>query len=206
MNASERKVAQLSTDLQESKTEIRHLRNELNYMKIEHDDLENYGRRLNVRIEGIEFEREETQDDLYNKVKTALGEVDIAIKKTHIVRFHRSSKPVRNRNGKLVAQTIVKFARWEHRRQAHFANKRAREKRLSFWFHNDLSKRCYKLLTGAREMISNRPPADENGQNNDSNLFAYADVNSNLKIRYGHEVRDINSEDDIQRSIRELYG
>ena len=56
----------------------------------------------------------------------------------------------------MCAQTIVKFARWPHRRQAHYVNKKAREAGKSFRIHHDLTKRQYNLLSRARAEINHR--------------------------------------------------
>ena len=167
---------------------------------VQRDDLENYGRRLNIRIEGIEYEKEETEDQLYTKIKKCFHEVDIEIEKRDIVRFHRSAAPVR-RGGKLVAQTIVKLSAWEHRRKAHYANKRARQEGKSFRIHNDLTRRRFDLLSRARDRLATKY-ADAG--RDDVVPFAYADVNSNLKLRRGRTVYDFNTPADLNNILDEL--
>jgi len=191
------KVAKLSLKLGESRTENHSLRTKINESDIQHDDLENYGRRMNVRIEGIVYDREETQDQLFDKVKACLADVDIPIAKADIVRFHRSGNPVR-KDGRCTAQTIVKFARWEHRSKAHYANKKARLGGKSFRIHNDLTKRRFVLLSKAREQLAAKFPSTENP------AFAYTDVNSNLKIRRGERVFELNTDHDLSDALRQL--
>ncbi len=193
------RVEELEVQLQEARADNKQLRRRLDDSEVALDDLENYGRRMNIRIEGIEYDRDETQEDLYEKVKGCLQEVDIAVKKTDIVRFHRSGPPQR-KDGKTTAQTIVKFVRWDKRSQAHFANKRARQGHKSFRIHNDLTRRRFALLSRARAQLAEKFPDDRNTDN----TFAYTDVNSNLKIRRGREVFDLNTDQDLKNIIRQL--
>jgi len=198
----------LRATLGESRDDNKELRSQIVDTNIEHDNLESYGRRLNVRIEGLEHHADETPEQLFTQIKDALESVDIPVKKEDLVRFHRSGPPVR-REGKTVAQTIVKFARWDQRRQVHFANKRAREGRKSFRIHGDLTRRRHSLLMKARDQLAARFP-NEGGQPRDGAQrrepapFAYADVNSNLKIRRGEQVHNFNTSTELENIIKDL--
>ena len=197
---NEKKIAELSEKLGVSKAESSTLRQRIDDSNVQHDDLENYGRRMNIRIEGIEYEKEETEPQLFDKIKKCLQEVEINVEKRDIIRFHRSAAPVR-RQGRLVAQTIVKLAGWEHRRKAHYANKQARQQNKSFRIHNDLTRRRFDLLSHARERLST---LYANAAPNVTVPFAYADVNSNLKLRRGAEVWDFNTRGDLNNALHEL--
>ena len=157
---------------------------------------------MNVRIEGIEHQRDETQEQLFEKVKACLAEVDIPITKNDIVRFHRSGPPVR-KEGKTTAQTMVKFARWDQRSRAHYANKAARLGGKSFRIHNDLTKRRFVLLTKACEQLAARFPTNR-ADNAAPPVFAYTDVNSNMKVRRGDRVFEMNTNEDLTEIIRQL--
>ena len=137
-------------------------------------------------------------------MKTKLASVDINIKKHDIVRFHRSAKPSRNRDGILVAQTIIKFARWGKRSLAHFVNKRAREEKKGFRIHNDLTQRRYQLLNRARDVISTRFPTEN--PNDRPSVIAFANVNSNLIIRSGREKYQFNTESELDNILNEISG
>ena len=213
LDASVKHVAHLTAKLDEAQDVIKTLREEIDTIKVDADDLQQYGRRLNVRIEGIEYVRGESEDELYEKVKENLSEVDVKIKKRDVIRFHRSAAPKRNNyDGRLCAQVIVKFARWEHRRAAHFANKKACEGRKSFRVHHDLTKRRYNLLSQAREALKakyppvNRPDDDQGVVASDDNRppFAYADMNSNLVIRQGKETFRFNTKAELDCIIDQL--
>ena len=193
------RVEEVEGQLRETRADNKQLRRRLDDSEVAHDDLENYGRRMNIRIEGIEYDNDETPDQLYEKVKGCLQEVDINVKKTDIVRFHRSGPPQRKQGRPTTAQTIVKFVRWDKRSRAHYANKRARQGNMSFRIHNDLTKRRFDLLAKARERLNALYPDDPNPP-----AFAYTDVNSNLKVRRGREMFNLNTEQDLSDIMRQL--
>jgi len=195
-------IDELRATLGESRDDNKQLRSQLVDTNIEHDNLENYGRRLNVRFEGLEHSAEETSDQLFAQIKSALQSVDIPLEKEDVVRFHRSGPAVR-RDGKTVAQTIVKFARWYKRRQVQFANKRAREAGKPFRVHGDLTRRRHGLLIKARELLAARFPSNGDQRRNPA-PFAYADVNSNLKVRRGDVVHSFNTTTELEGIITRL--
>lgn len=185
-----------------SGAQIEELKEQLIHTRIQHDDLEQYGRRMHIRIEGLEFKEEETPEQHFEQIKTALQSVGVPVVASDVVRFHRSSRAV-TREGKLVKQTIVKFARWEQRRQAQFANKKARETGKDFRIHGDLTRRRHGLLLKARELIDSRFPrtpaaAREGGTRAP---FAYADVNSNLRVRRGEECHTFNTSSELEAIV-----
>ena len=204
------KITSLTSEVNSSKFKIQSLENQLGVVKsanarllVQQDDQENYGRRMNVRIEGIPYDNQETQETLFTQIKEELMEVDIKIEDSDVVRFHRSAKPKKNKQNILCAQTILKFSRWNHRREAHYANKKAREKKLSFRIHNDLTKRRYLLLNRARDEIDRRFPNQAN-RPRDAKIFAYTDVNSNLIIRNGGDAFDFNTNTQLDEILDDL--
>ena len=78
------------------------------------DDLEQYGRRMAIRIEGITWKEEETNVELETKVVEELGKSGVVLEPRDIIRLHRSSKP-KEKDGVVTKQTIVKLARWRTR-------------------------------------------------------------------------------------------
>ena len=196
------KIDELSRQLNESRAEVRSLKRQLSETRLEVDDLQQYGRRMNVRLEGLPTDKGETDDALFGKIHDCLGKVGVNIVRNDIVRFHRSSAPKMNDDGVLVAQTILKFSNWDIRRRVHGTNKTAREKKVTTRIHHDLTKRRYELLGKARQRLKvvvagqNRAEGDE--------AFVFADVNSNLKLRNGRDVRAFNDENELDRLITEL--
>ena len=78
------------------------------------DDLEQYGRRMAIRIEGIAWKEEETNVELESTVVKELGKHGVVLEPRDIIRLHRSSKP-KEKDGVVTKQTIVKLARWRTR-------------------------------------------------------------------------------------------
>ena len=184
---SDAKVSDLARQLNESRSEVRSLKRQVEDSNIFIDDLEQYGRRMSVRVENVPFSRGETENDLFTKIHTKLAEVDVNINLNDVVRFHRSSAPKVNEDGSTVAQCIVKFGKWEARRSMHGLNKKARAKQVSVRVNNDLTRRLFSLLLDARRKMK-----DSNILSNE--CFPYADMNSNLRIRIGGVVKTFNTD------------
>ena len=118
------------------------------------DDLQQYGRRMAIRIENIPHEKGETESDLTKKVVEVLGIAKVEVKADTISRLHRSSAPRRNDDGVVVDQTIVKFRHWAPRSQAHSGRNLAYKS--GFVIKHDLTKRRFKLLKQARATVKER--------------------------------------------------
>ena len=187
LGESEAKVIKLTRELAESRNEVRSLRNDFERSQVDLDSLEQYGRRMSVRIEGIQYVEGESEKDLFKSIKDDLKEVGVTINPTDIVRFHRSSKPKRNDDGIMVAQCILKFSKWDARRRMKDVNKKARDENKSIRTHNDLTKRRYALLRSARDKVKRKVGRS-------SEVFAFSDINSNLKIRANGTFHDFNTE------------
>ena len=173
------------------------------------DDLEQYGRRTSVRVEGLEFVEGETADGLFEKVRSNLEKVDIDLKETDVIRMHRSAKPV-EKNGKVTAQTIIKMSNWKIRERMQGVNKACRAKKLSFRVNGDLTARRYKLLASARErifsMLSRKYSKELIAKLPDEeNVFAFANVNSKLRIRARKQIFKFNNEEQLDKIIREVF-
>ena len=152
--------------------------------------------------------------------------MDINLEQKDVIRFHRSAKPKLNRSKKLVAQTIVKFSNWKIRKAAHYANKKARTTGKAFRIHHDLTKRRYNLLAHARQQIEARftdhnrqrggpntagqDQPNETIENNESSgnqrdkIFAFADVNSNLLVRFCQETFPFNDERELEDILEQI--
>ena len=129
----EGRLEELSLELSERKAEVRSLERQLGErshqieesvrrnderiaaLELNADEQEQYGRRYAIRIEGLTFTDGESNDDIRDQVISSLADVGVDIKRCEIQRLHRSSKPTTNRNGRQVAQTIVKFVNWSAR-------------------------------------------------------------------------------------------
>ena len=96
----------LRTEIKSLKDELSTVKNDYNKLKVEylkqvevnqqlsiqHDDLEQYGRRYAIRVEGLEYAEKEDNKDLQKTLISKFKDLEIDIADSDIVRLHRSSK------------------------------------------------------------------------------------------------------------------
>ena len=148
--------------------ELNQLR-ERSYVKI--DDLEQYGRKNSLRIEGIAVADKETSSQLTDKVVATLNSMGAAVTSSDFFRLHRSGKP-HTKGGRRVAQTIVRFQSWEARTRAYktrFFGTSEERKERPYFVRQDLTKRRLSLLNSAQNALHDHPFA-----------HAYSDGECNL--------------------------
>ena len=162
------------------------------HLIIEHDNLAQYGRRMNVRIEGIEYNAKETNDDLQSKLSKSLKSIGVEVKPDTYHRFHRSGRPY-SKNGRTYCQTIVRFRHWKPRLQAQKGKKIARDEKLPIQIRNDLTARRYQLFKKATDQLPKR-----------KDVFAFADANSNLVVRDGSSIHYFNTEAELADIIANI--
>ena len=170
----DKQINELGGSLAVVKSVNQNLTQNIEHLRTDLDDLEQYGRRTSGRIENIPYEKGESESALKEKVVDVLSKAGVKVKEDTISRFHRSSAPrsikvkVKRTDGGedgdengvdsgddseveytnvVVAQTIVRFRHWEPRRQAHLGRKNARDH--GYAIRHDLTKRRYGLLTNA---------------------------------------------------------
>ena len=194
LGEAEKQINELQVDKTHLQIKVEQLSDQFS---VKVDDLEQYQRRQNIRIENIKSKPGETEEQLFEDIKSALGEVGVNIEPRDVIRFHRSAAPRRNKNGDMCAQVLLKLSHWSVRRTAHFANKKARENRLSVRIHHDLTRRRYTLLSKARRLLDQHLP-------NERSTFCYADMNSNLLVRRGENTHPFNTESELDTLITRL--
>ena len=207
-NASLRR--QLTESDQSLKSENASLRQQMSVIRTQHDDLEQYGRRMSVRIEGIEVKENETNDDLRAMVTEEMSKLGVSLRDEDIVRLHRSSRPSM-KDGVTTAQTIVKVASWRAREKLHGLNKKAKNLKRRVRVNNDLTRRRYQLLSRARDKIyhgmTSRFSVEEmKTLSDDKNVFAYVNINSDLKVRVRGRVLAFNTDDELDHILQETFG
>ena len=199
------------------KTENQSLRNELTKVTIQHDDLEQYGRRYAIRVEGLEFtDNKEENKALQAKLIEEFKELDIIIADSDIVRLHRSSKLKHlkvNKNSDETfpsKQCLIKFSNWRAREKFGSFNKKMRNK-TKLRVYNDLTTRRLGLLADARTKIRdtfrgmNYSDERVNSLPDTENVFAYVDINSNLAIRSRGEIRRFNTHAELNDILKDVF-
>ena len=146
-------------------------RNDLN---IRVDDLEQHGRKMCLRIEGIEISADfETNAELTDKVETALTSLGADVTSADFIRLHRSSRARTTADGRRVAQTIVRFRDWKSRSSAYdtrFAGTRKERLKKPYFVRQDLTKRRLDLLSRANTALKDHSTTHAD-LNDDCKLF-----------------------------------
>ena len=192
-----RPVLQELADLKRRMTEkdaiITKLEERVAQLETAHDDLEQYGRRLNIRIENVPHSDGESPQDLEQKVLNNLKDSGAAITVNDVQRLHRSTK-LRLKDGVKTSQVIVRLNNWKAREAAHLARNNARIR--GFAIKQDLTHARRELIAeGHAAMRDWRVPP------NSDPVFIYANINCQVVMRRGREVERINSMDDLQRVL-----
>ena len=132
----ESKVAMLQTHVNNLK------RSKCDYSKV--DDLEQYGRRLCLRIDGIKSSKDETSDQVLQIVKDKIKEANVEIPDLVLDRAHRVGKNYKDRNSQESCQSIiVRFSTFRHRTLLYRARKQFEGK---CQIKLDLTKKRYAIL------------------------------------------------------------
>ena len=179
------------------------------------DDLEQYGRRMNIRIEGLTWAEGETTEQLQKSIIEEVGKQGVTLKAADIIRLHRSSRP-KEKNGVVTKQAIVRLATWKARERFHGFNKAARQteertNKKHCRINNDLTKRRLQLLTEARSQISgqlaNRFSEAElkKGLKDSDNVFAYSNINCELRMRVRGKVVSFNNLPELRACLDEAF-
>ena len=210
-------LASVKKDFHAVKNENQFLRNELTKISIQHDDLEQYGRRYAIRVEGLEFtDIKEKNEDLQAKLIEKFKELEIDIDNSDIVRLHRSSKIKHlkvNRDSEdtyPTKQCLIKFSNWRAREKFGQFNKKMRNS-TKLRVYNDLTTRRLGLLADARSKIrdsfKSMNYSDEriNSLPDTENVFAYVDINSNLAIRNRGQIRRFNTHAELNDILKEAF-
>ena len=172
-------------------------------LRIQLDDLEQYGRRKSIRDQNVPImpneHKDKTQDLLLTAINNTLKPSGVVLQHKDIIRFHRSSaaKDDRNVEGGKVSQCIIKLKNWPLRQKFQGLNTRMRKEEEAETgggcrVYHDLTKRRLALLNEARNAMKD-------------GWFAYADVNSNLKLRKGERFLNFNTSEELAAHVEALF-
>lgn len=187
------KDAQIST----MGDDIARLTHNQDIMRRKVDDLEQYGRRYSVRINGIPTKADGESEDVKKIVEDCCTDMDTPFIAAKIDRAHRIGQVTTDRRTKKKVQPIiVKFRSWESRTDFF----RARPKWTQgggprrFSVALDLTKNRYTLLKIAREKIVDNPNIK----------YAHADLNCRLGLRLSDDSTVyFNSKHELENLLRD---
>ena len=210
----EESVGEMKKEIVELKDENLKMREKLIEHDIRMDDIEQYGRRMAIRVEGILWKEGESNADLEKKLTKEFAKSGVTITSNDVIRLHRSSRP-KEKDGKVTKQAIVKFASWTAREKFAGFNKKARAFELrtgkaSIRVNNDLTKRRLVLLTEARNIIKGRmmrtyTPEQMKDLPDNENVFAYSNINSELRMRVRGKVLKFNNIPELRVCVAEAF-
>ena len=158
------------------------------------DDLEQYGRRKCLRIIGIPTDKNETSQQVLEKVKEEVPKLGVKINPNEYDRAHRVEPKFTADDGKIHQQVIVGMTSWSARTQIYRAryNKPGNKVR----FRLDLTKSRLQYLKRANSEIKKKGNSD---------VYAFADINCRLVIKTAaNDFICFNSENELNEILKKL--
>ena len=138
-------------------------------LRRDQEELQQYDRRLLVRVDGIPLEEKETSEDVLTKVKSLITEAKCEIPDAVIDRAHRIGKVYKDKNSKeLCKSVIVRFTTFRHRTKFYYARNSLKNVKVKL----DLTKERYGIYKEALDLVENHSKVS----------YAMVDINCRLKV------------------------
>ena len=140
------------------------------------DELEQYGRRVCLCIEGVEHQANEKSEDVLEKVVNIIKECETQINESILDRAHRIGPTYTDNNtGKKMQSIIVRFMTF---RQRTFLYVNCKNIKSGARIRLDLTKDRYNLLVLARKRVNNCPEVN----------YVYADITCRYKVKLADKI------------------
>ena len=139
--------------------------------------MEQYGRRLCLRIDGVPTEKNETSEEVFKKVTEMCKEAKLDIPEVVIDRAHRIGNEYENNSKVKCKSIIVRFTTFRHRTCFYRAKKKFKK---GVKVKIDLTKKRHSLLVEANKYCEKSRMVK----------FCYADVNCRLRVKWADERED----------------
>ena len=157
------------------------------------DELEQYGRRSCIRIDGIPEVSNESSEDVFNNTVDMFVRVGIEGIEQNIDRSHRIGKSYHHKKSKKKCKSkTVKFSSFRYHTKAYRQKKNLDD---GVTAHVDLTKKRHSLLKNANDLVRNR----------DEVLFCYADINCRLKLKCADQSKQDKSFSSLDE-LNEILG
>ena len=179
MNEVKAILSEKDKDIEDLKSQVTLVQNHVSSVKHaldkKFDELEQYGRRVCLRIEGVEHQANEKSEDVLEKVVNIIKESETEIPESALDRAHRIGPTYTDNNtGKKMQSIIVRFTTFRHRTFLYANRKNIKS---GARIRLDLTKDRYNLLVSARKRVNNCPEVN----------YVYADINCRLKVKLADE-------------------
>ena len=175
MNEVKAILSEKDKEIEVLKSQVTLLQNHVSKVKHALDnkvnELEQYGRRVCLRIESVEHKVNEKSEEVLEKVINIIKEPEAEIPESVLDRAHRIGPTYTdNDTGKKMQNIIVRFTTFRHRILFHTNRKKIKSgARISL----DLTKDLYSLLVSAKKRVNNCPEVN----------YVYAYINCRLKVK-----------------------
>jgi chromosome segregation ATPase len=165
-------------------------------LEYEHDELEQYGRRMNIRLDNVPEQENETPASVERKALEMLAEAGEIIKSSDVVRMHRLGqlRPDRDQPQRKQGQVIIRLNNWAARESAHLVRNAARTK--GYPIRQDLTKNRRDMIAEANAQIR------EWGNPRGDPVYCYANINCVVTMRCGRSTQKIHCEEDLKNALR----
>ena len=138
-------------------------------MEDDGEELEQYGRRLCLRIDGVPSTDKETSDEVLEKVKSLASESGCDIPDVVIDRAHSIGKEYRDKRSNVSCKSIiVRFTTFRHRTIFYRNRNKLKKAKVKI----DLTKRMYDIYTDVVNFVKNYSKVN----------FVMVDINCLLKV------------------------
>lgn len=160
------------------------------------DDLEQYTRRLSVRVNGLPACKKGEREDVNKIVEDCHRDMKIDYDRSDINRAHRVGPVVTNQQtGKKIQSVIVQFRSWDARCRFYKNRPKFNARGRRFSVALDITKRRYDLLSRARAIAETYPDVS----------YVFSDLNCNcmLKMENG-DFHRFNSQFEFEECLKGL--
>ena len=138
------------------------------------DDNEQYSTRYCLRMHGLQYDKNENQNDIVSKISECFSDIGLPYEEAEIDRVHRIGTPYKNESSGLTTKPIIiRFKSWRQtqdvyrNRPRRFGNGKKKPGENYFSVSLDLTKRRYNLLKITQGIVKEM----------DNVSFVCADVN-----------------------------
>ena len=152
----------------------------LSKLEVKADDNEQYSRRSCLRIHGIRYDENSSNENMEDILSNCYEKVDVPFDPNEIDRVHRIGKPVIDKQtGEKSKMIIVKFKSWKSRCEFYRARPKAFQDgkknpgQIPFSISLDLTKNRYDILKSARGII----------KGNSKVSYVFSDINCSLGLK-----------------------
>ena len=175
-----------------------------------HEKLEQYGRRLGVRVTNVPWNGlQEKDEDLLTTVQEALQKVDITLHSKDVVRLHRLGDETFDRAGTKCKNIIIKMNNWSALQTLLTTNKNAARKKKAIRVFHDLTTPRFRIFNHAKKRIAERFAECELSEDDvkhladNEKMFVFLTPNCDLRIRSNGRVHKFQSIEEANKIIQD---